>query len=295
MKSVTETGNIGGKKVLVRVDWSTSQVDKFRIDTSMPTIDYLLGAGAEVILATHGDTKDLGQFVPNGAKLLPNLRDNEGEEKNSASFAKELSKYADIYVNEAFSASHRKHASIVGVPKILPSYAGFRFIEEVNALSKAFNPPHPALLILGGAKIDTKLPLVKKFSKIADSIFIGGAMVKDALGFIHDEKVFFSNNPGELDADDKTLEVLREKISEAEFIVWNGPLGKYEDGYAKYTHGLAIMLAESGKEVIVGGGDTLAAIHELGLQNRFTFTSTGGGAMLDFLANETLPGIEALG
>jgi phosphoglycerate kinase len=300
MRSITEAGDLKGKRVLVRVDWNISEGDTFRIEASLPTINYLLEAGALVTLATHGNTAGLEAYVPAGAILLPNLRENPGEEANSEEFAKELAAQADIFVNEAFSVSHREHASVVGVPKFLPSYAGFRFMEEFEHLSKAFHPAHPFLLLLGGAKIDTKLPLVEKFSKIADTIFVGGAMAVKAneMGLQENYGVMFpTGDLAALDANEETLRLLRAKIIEAKFVVWNGPLGKHESGYTKYTNELAQALADAaqeGKEVIVGGGDTLAAIQSLHILDKFSFVSTAGGAMLDFLATGTLPGIEAL-
>lgn len=305
MKSIEEAGDLSGKRAFVRVDWNVPMkegqvLDTFRIESSMPTIALLKERGAEVIIATHlekGEMSALEQFVPAGAKLLPNLRENPGEEANSMEFAKELAAQADIYVNEAFSVSHREHASIVSLPKLLPSFAGLRLTEEVKNLSKAFYPKHPFLILLGGAKIETKLPLVEKFSNLADSIFIGGAMAAKAseMKLDSDPKIFFpTGDLAALDANDETLDILKEKISKANFIIWNGPLGKYEDGYTKYTYELAQALADSNAEVVVGGGDTLVAIKALSLFDKFSFVSTGGGAMLDFLAKGTLPGIEAL-
>ncbi len=307
MKSITEAQDLQGKRVLVRVDWNVpiingEVVDDFRIAKSLKTINYLIERGAKVILCTHLEPEDLSveplkKFVPEGAELLENLRRNAGEKANSDDFAKELAEHADIYVNDAFSVSHRDHASIVGVPKFLPSFAGFGLMDEVENLSKAFSPKRPFLFILGGAKFETKLPLVKKFQSIADSIFIAGANAKPAL------EMGFANVPnitlpvGDVSATDLTeenLEILKDKISKAEFVVWNGPLGKYEEGLKAGTLKLALILGESGKEVIVGGADTLAAIKELGIFDKFNFVSSGGGAMLDFLANSTLPGIEAL-
>ena len=301
MRIITEAGDLKGKRTLVRVDWNVSmQADKvldvFRIKTSMPSIDFLRQAGAKVILATHleaGSIENLRQFVPVGVELLQNLRDNPGEEANSEEFAEELAAKADVYVNEAFSVSHREHASIVGMPKLLPSFAGLRSGEEVKRLSKAFYPPHPFLLILGGAKSETKLPLVEKFLHVADTIFIGGTLAPKVS--IKSEKIVLpTGDLTALDANRETIENLKLKIENSKFIIWNGPLGKYESGYTKSTEDLAKALSESKAEVIIGGGDTLAAIAPLNLLNKFSFVSTGGGAMLDFLAHGTLPGIEAL-
>lgn len=306
MISIREAGDLSDKRVLVRVDWNVPMrgdlvVDDFRIRASMPTLERLKSAGARVSIATHmedGDssTEVLRRYVPEGVELLPNLRSNPGEMDNSPEFAAKLASGADIYVNEAFSASHRRHASIVGVSKILPSFMGLQFEQEVLNLSKAFNPAHPFLLILGGAKFETKLALVEKFLAIADHIHIAGAnAVKVSAELASHPKVTLPiGDIAALDADEANLTFLKQKIDEAAFVIWNGPLGKYEDGYTQGTESLAHMLALSGKEVIVGGADTLAVIKNLNLYDKFSFVSTGGGAMLDFLATGTLPGIEAL-
>lgn len=305
MKSISEAKDLKGKRVLVRVDWnvpiSESKVrDDFKIKKTFPTIEFLKSAEAEIILATHletGKIEDLIQYVPEGAELLPNLRENPGEEENSEKFAIELASKADIYVNEAFAVSHRNHASIVGVPKLIPGYAGINFSQEVSELSKAFSPAHPFLFILGGAKIETKMPLIEKFLNIADDIFVAGLIAKPFSETTLGKQPKISYPHGDitaLDIDDETIENLKVKIRNANFILWNGPVGKYENELKKGTLEIAKMIAESGKTSIVGGGDTLAAIQELGLLDKFTFVSTGGGAMLDFLANGTLPGIIAL-
>ncbi|HRH25362.1 MAG TPA: phosphoglycerate kinase [Parcubacteria group bacterium] len=307
MKSVREIGDISGKKVLVRVDWNVPLVDglvrdDLRIKRSLDTVNFLVEKGARVTLMTHLEPEErtvevLKHFLPTGVEMLENLRQNKGEKDNSEEFAKELASNQDYYVNEAFSASHREHASIVLVPKFLPSFAGLGFINEVENLSKAFSPKHPFLFILGGAKFETKLPLVKKFLNIADGIFIAGLNAKPAFEMGFDKEPKITLPIGDISAPDLTsenLDILNEKIENSEFIVWNGPLGKYEDGLKEGTLRLAQMLGNSGKEVVVGGADTLAAIKELDISDKFTFVSSGGGAMLDFLASGTLPGIEAL-
>lgn len=189
-------------------------------------------------------------------------------------------------------------------------------------MSTAFKPDHPFLFVLGGAKFSTKLPLVEKFISIADRVFVGGALANDFFreqgkdigsSMVSDEKLDLSSlvshpklllpvdgiSQGDaiMDAGMQTVELLRKEIEKAKYILWNGPLGAYETGYRSSTLQLAEMLAEAtrkGTKTIVGGGDTLATIAELKLENSFTFVSTGGGAMLDFLAKGTLPGIEAL-
>src|SRR3989338_9178138 len=170
MRSIEQIENLEGKRVLVRVEWNVriqdgQVLDEFRIKKSLPTLEFLKSRGAELIIAVHlepvtASMEPLKKYLPEGAELLENLRLNPGEEANDEEFAKALATKADIYVNEAFSVSHRQHASIVGVPKFLPSYAGVQFEGEVIELSKAFSPPKPVLLILGGVKFETKLPLV---------------------------------------------------------------------------------------------------------------------------------------
>jgi phosphoglycerate kinase len=349
--------------------------DDFRIRAALPTIDFLTNKGAVVILISHLESNDgenpslapiakhlekLGRTVTfikdvkhaheiieakmsekkvgsGMIVLLENLRFSDGEKDNDPTFAKELSSLADVYVNEAFPVSHRAHASIVGVPKFLPSYAGLQFEKEVSHLSNAFTPGHPFVFVLGGAKFDTKLPLIARFSTIADIIFLGGALGNDALlakgisvgaskissgnvdisamvsqpniivpidATIQDHSAKDIDAIGAkdaiLDAGPKTLALVGEKIRTAKFILWNGPLGPYEDGYVEGTKSVANMIADrtqadSSVVSMVGGGDTLAAIANLGIEDKFTFVSSGGGAMLDFLAKGTLPGIEALG
>jgi phosphoglycerate kinase len=354
MKSITTLtkADLEGKRVVLRLDLNVpvadgKVTDDFRIISALPTIKYLQDNGAQITVIAHCEANKegesctlkpaaglLGEHVPlefvqtieeakiyDGDKIvvIENLRQYEGEKRNEPTFAKELAFLGDIYVNEAFSVSHREHASIVGVPKLLPSYAGLQLEKEVTTLSKAFNPPHPFIFILGGAKFDTKLPLIEKFMDKADNIFIGGALANDILkasgtevkqSLVSSEIPDLSsviNNPklipvtdvvwdGEaiVDIGSETMRVVEEKVRDSAFVLWNGPLGHTEGGFEQATVSLAQAIADSKAESILGGGDTLSAIKSLGLLDHFTFISTGGGATLDFLANETLPGIEAL-
>ncbi|MBU6390121.1 phosphoglycerate kinase [Patescibacteria group bacterium] len=336
--------------------------DDFRLKRSIPTLSLLARSGTHTLLLGHlargeDDTislapvcRHLNNFFParfakdivearkalaeskNGEfVMLENTRRFTGEKENDESFARELASLGNIYVNEAFSVSHRPHASIVGVPKFLPHYAGSLFSEEVAHLARAFNPSRPFLFILAGAKFETKMPLVKKFIELADLVFVGGALANDLfrakgyevglskhaerdLGFadlVKNKKLTFPSDvtiasgavknpdrvlPSEriVDAGPATVAALSEKITQAKFALWNGTLGEYESGFGKETEALAKILAESSTESVVGGGDTLAAIAKLNLTEKFSFVSTGGGAMLEFLAKGTLPGIEAL-
>ncbi len=372
MKTLRDIENLNGVRVFLRLDLNLPikngvVMDDFRIRSVLPTIEHLRKGGAKIIIASHlevlegekatlapvvdafkkngvpvtfvKDYKKAFGLIEDGMKdgeciLLENLRDWEGEKKNNAKFAKELASLADIYVNEAFPVSHREHASIVGVPKLIPSYAGYQFEKEVEHLSKAFKPAHPFLFILAGAKFDTKIRLVNKFLAIADDIFIGGAIANDffrAKGYevgkstlskgdfdlnplLDQAKIILPTdvvdqdhklrNPEAISANDSMLDIgpesvktLGGKIKGAKFILWNGTLGYCEKGFPQATDIVAKMIVEAtknGATSIVGGGDTVAALNAADLESGFSFVSTAGGAMLDFLANGTLPGIEAL-
>lgn len=218
MKTLADIPNIEGARVLLRADFNVPikngvVVDDFRIRAALPTIGYLRSRGAKILIASHlevvdGEKATLEPIIPvlaklgieasfvrdyraapgllDGAKggdcfLLENLRDRDGEKKDDPAFAKELASLADIYVNDAFPVCHREHASIVGVPRYIPGYAGLQMQKEVENLSKAFSPSHPFLFVLGGAKFATKMPLLKKFLGLADSVFVGGALANDLL------------------------------------------------------------------------------------------------------------------
>ena len=265
--------------------------------------------------------------------LLENLRRDPREKTNDESFGKELASLADLYVNEAFPVSHRPHASVVGIPKFLPSFAGLRFAQEVKYLSAAFNPPKPFLFILGGAKFETKLPLIKKFITVADYVYVGGALANDLFKakslpvgdskvsgavdlseIVESKKIILPSDvivqngndiaeklPTEVGAGDKIFDAgpksvndLRLLLQKSAFVLWNGPLGNFELGFKEATIELAKLISESDTTSLIGGADTIAAISELHLEEKFGFISTGGGAMLDFLASGTLPGITAL-
>lgn len=351
LKSV-KNANVKGKKVLLRVDFNVpikngKVMDDFRIKRTLPTIEFLRRKGAKIILLSHltdGRAKSLrpvakylkinfissvlGKNVEqkiskmkNGeVLLLENIRSDKREEKNNRKFAKKLADLGDIYVNDAFSASHRNHASVTGVPKYLPSYIGFLFEEEFKNLKDAFKPRHPFLFILGGIKFSTKLGLLEKFSAIADKIFIGGALANnffwakkiniggslldkniDIKKFLRNPKIILpidvkKKNSVILDIGPLAIKELSLLIKESKFILWNGPLGSFEEkGFGKGTETAARLISQLGARSIIGGGDTIAAVKKAGIPlKRFSFVSTAGGAMLEFLAKGTLPGIEAL-
>ena len=315
--------DVKNKRVLVRCDFNVPLDDKgnilddFRIRRTLPTIDYLIKKGAKVILMSHLGSPDgkfvkelqlkpvsekLAELLGKKIELLENLRFDPGEESNDENFAKELAKKGDIYINDAFGACHRAHASIVGIPKYLPSGAGFLLEKEVLCLTRlSTNPSKPLVAIIGGAKIETKMKLIDKISEFADLVLVGGLIKKEIK-----EKNIKLKNPQKIvepvdeagegkDIGSKTIKLFKEKILQAKTIFWNGPLGKIEEKeFTAGTEELAKAIIESGAYSVVGGGETVEFINQLGFGEKFSHVSTGGGAMLAFLSGEKLPGLSAL-
>lgn len=369
MRKIQEVGNLKGRTALVRVDFNVplgadkkiESAEASRIEKSLETIKHLQKAGAKTILISHigRDKKDslrpvaeylkalldvtfvptweeaeisgiVGNISEGGIVMLENLRQKDGEEKNDPRFAEWLSSLADLYVNEAFSVCHRMHASVVGVPMYLQSYAGFGLQKEIESLQKVMKAPEaPFLFILGGAKMETKIPLIKKFEKIADEILIGGALANNffkAIGFevgkslidknVHVVEFFNKENIkipfdvlvktgrkdlASLEREDvivdlgpETIDAWKESVARAKTILWNGPLGLYEEGFDIGSKELLKAIAESKAFSVIGGGDTVKLVRDLKIEEKFSFVSTGGGAMLDYLSRGTLPGILAL-
>jgi len=370
MRSVKELKNLKGAYVLMRADFNvpllgTKVLDTIRIQAALPTIQLLRKKGARVVLISHigRDPKETLKpvasylkkhvplkFVPElfGKKvdaalsvmkegdvvLLENVRSDTREQEGEMSFARALAKYGDLYVNEAFPVSHREDASIVSIPKLLPAYAGLQFEKEIRELSKVLKPKRPFLFILGGAKAETKLPLLKRFLKEADTVFIGGILANDfiqAEGFsvgksvtdkkipslkplLKNEKLIVpldvvvlrngtrvevaiddvEKNDAIVDVGPASIALLEPVIKAAKLILWNGPMGWYEKGNTQGTEMLLSMLAKAKSETIIGGGDTSVLIERKKLADKFSFVSTGGGATLEYLAKGTLPGIKAL-
>lgn len=364
--------DLRGKRILLRLDLNVplehGEVrDAYRIEQSLHTVNWLRREGARIVIISHigkGTPEDTLKPIadhlnalfptiflsdlmsPENARvtegmqdgevvLVENLRHNKGEEENDPAFAAYLASLGDIYVNDAFSVSHRAHASVVGVPALLPHYAGFLMDAEVRRLSMVFTPEHPFVFILGGSKISTKMPLLKKFLSLADHVILGGAIVNNffkvaghEIGdsvydkdqteglepYLHNERLILPSDVvvknaagseirrvGDVHAGDMIVDVgpasikdLQSVIGGAKLIVWNGPLGYYEEGFTEGTRELLSLVAGSSATSIIGGGDTVALIRDMGALEQFSFVSTGGGAMLDYLSSETLPGIEAL-
>jgi len=227
--------------------------------------------------------------------MLENIRFDPREEENDADFARKLAELGDIYVNECFGSSHRRHVSLVGIPQHLPSYAGLGFTKEIDTLTKIReNPRRPLVFIVGGSKKD-KVKFVKKISSLADKILLGGKLMF-AEELEGTPKVQFPIDAVHIDdIGPQSVTLFCKSIKIAKTVVWVGPLGRFEeDKYSEGTKQVARCVIEGGAFSVAGGGDTLAALQKAGYRNQFNFCSTGGGALLDFLADGTLPGIEAL-
>ncbi len=272
--------------------------------------------------------KSVGDSKKGSIFVLENLRFFKGEAKNDKKFAQKLASLGDFYVNDAFAVSHRKNASIAAITEFLPSFAGLELEKEIKFLSKAMaKPKKPLVIILGGAKAHDKLGVLRYFKNKADCFLIGGAsantllfisgvdiksslMSKDKKDIKDLRRVLNYKNfiipadvkfRGEaiLDIGERTAAIFSEKIKNARTIIWSGPMGAFEEkGFSGGTLVVAKAIAGNKKAFsVVGGGETVTFLEKHGLNGinkNFSFVSTGGGAMLDFLAGKKLPGIEAL-
>lgn len=234
------------------------------------------------------------------ALLLENVRFYSGEEANDENFAKQLAENFDIFVNDAFSVCHRDQVSVTGITKNLPSFAGLRLQKEIEEMEKVKeNPAQPAVAIIGGAKIETKLPVIKFFEEKYDNVLVGGKIANEAI----DQKIIFSEKvilpedfiDNRLDIGLKTREKFSAIIKSAKTIIWNGPLGKFEEEkYAGGTQTVFESVIQSGAYTLVGGGETLEILEKNNAMNKIRFVSTGGGAMLEYLGGGKMPGIDVL-
>lgn len=356
--------------------------DDYRLQAGLETIAWLLSQKARLIIMTHlgspTNSKDqacsvkplarhLQKLLKHPVKYLPaivgplvrkevaklksgniifleNLRFNPGELNNDQKFAQELAALADIYVNDAFSVCHRDQASVSAIKKYLPSYAGLLLEKEILALKRVLRPKKPLVIIMGGAKISTKAPLIKKLYAQADKILLGGALANNFFKFQKLEigrslidsdsdkevKQFFKNKKlaakiilpldvvvktkeGEsflrklnaikktdqiLDIGPETISAYSQYIKTAATLIWNGPLGKFEEASFKQgTLSIARALAarSSGPAYgVVGGGETIEALKLSKMAEYIDWVSTGGGALLSYLAGERLPGLEKI-
>lgn len=309
-----------GKRIFVRVtlnmpfDEHGKLTDERRIRAALPTLAWLIDQGAAGLrLATHIgrpaeptpslSTKRLEPKLREliGEKfsrieLLENTRFDPRERADDVSFAQELMAGMDCYVNEAFPDCHRAHASLHAAAKLKPAFGGLNLMREIAELEKLKNQPkQPFVVVVGGAKVEDKLPLVEALLPIADKILVGGKV-----GFeitLEDRKLVKPvDSIDGFDIGPQTVELFKKELEGAKTVFWNGNLGKSEDpSFAHGTHAIAGFIASHGGYRVVGGGDTVRALDSFGLAGRFDFVSTGGGATLQFLAGKRLPGLEALG
>ena len=274
--------------------------------------------------------KQIADLKAGEVLLLGNLRFDPREKANDPAFAEALSKYADIYVNDGFAVSHRSDASVVAITKFLPSYAGLLLESEITSLGFLLNNPvSPFVVIIGGAKIKDKVSVIKYLSEKADRILLGGAVALtfmkakgEEIGHsleddsvlpecqellrLHSEKILLPIDsviePGQgkddfkiYDIGAKTRELYKSEIFGAESVFWNGNMGYTEDvRFTEGTRAIAMAMKENKSTTVVAGGDTVNFIDSNNLNDGFSFISTGGGAAMEFMAGQKLPGIEAL-
>ena len=361
-----DLGDITGKSVLLRTDFNVpihnGQIDDdLRIRAALPTIEWLVEHGANVTACSHlGRPKGkpdpqytmepvrvhLASLAPS-VGLLENLRFNAGEEKNDPEFVRELITGFDLYVNDAFGASHRAHASIVGPPQFLPSAAGRLLAKEVEVLtSLRTQPKRPFVAILGGAKVSDKLGVIEALLDTVDALIIGGGMcftflkakgysigaslceddmvdtcarLLDSAKPIHLPSDIVAMGPGGkigdpsvggdvrqlgvnipdgwmgLDIGPGTAAEFTDVILEAHTVLWNGPMGVFEDPrFEAGTRTVAHAVAETKAFTVIGGGDSASAVKHFGYDDKVDWVSTGGGAALELLEQGDLPGLVAL-
>jgi phosphoglycerate kinase len=312
-------------------------------------LEELLGIKVKVAKGVIGADIDLdcsGGLGPGDVLLLENVRFEPGETRNDQKLAEGLASFADIYVNDAFGAAHRAHASTEGVAHHIPAYAGLLLEKEVTELSRVVDSPqHPLVVVLGGAKVSDKVGVIDRFLEVADKILIGGAMcfsffraqgiaIGDSLS--DDESVEAARQAlakaeesecelllpvdlvlgREFDAGTETKEIdgtevpdgwmgldigprsrelYAEAVAGAGTVLWNGPMGAFElEPFAAGTRAVAEAVAKAAGTTVVGGGDSVAALKQFGLDERVDWVSTGGGASLELLEGKKLPGVEAL-
>jgi phosphoglycerate kinase len=369
LPTIERWGDLTGKRVLVRVDFNapvaeidgvTTLTDDFRLRSSLPTIDALIERGATVVLCTHFGRPDgrvderysvaplrraLDALRP-GIELLENLRFHPGEEANDHDFGASLTEGFDYYVNEAFGASHRAHASITVPPTLLPSAGGANLQREVATLLALLDEPaRPFIAVIGGAKVKDKLGIMKVLAAKADAVIVGGGMrytfaaseghrIGDSLfdaryvdecaellaggnilipvdsrglpagapfgpeGGPDDVADFGEEIPDGfegLDIGPLSIEIFTAALQGARTIMWNGPMGVFEDPrFGAGTEAVARAIAASPAVSVVGGGDSVAALASYQLESDVSFVSTGGGASLELVELGDLPGLRAL-
>jgi phosphoglycerate kinase len=293
---VTYLGRPGGK---IDLEFSLSQL--------VTDIEEIFGVKVKFVSDCIGEEvkKTVENLKGGEVALLENVRFYPGEGgiakgDYDPEFAEKLAAGFDLFVNETFSQSHRDQASVTGVTKFLPSYAGFWLQKEIENLDKVKNnPKHPAVAIIGGAKIETKLPVISKLAENYDHVLVGGKIANEAkdqnIGF--SEKVILPVDftGDRLDIGPETIKKFKEIIASAKTIVWNGPMGKFEETpYDTGTREILNAVLESDAFSVVGGGESVEVIEENNAMDKISFVSTGGGAMLEYMSGKELPGLVVL-
>jgi phosphoglycerate kinase len=315
MKSLKSI-NPEGKKFLVRCDLDVLNQDGeisdyYRLESSLKTLNFILENEGFAYICGHigktmepnekFSTKKLFSFYEknlkgNSFEIMENLRFDSREEKKDFSFATEISLGKDYYVNESFATSHRNHSSITLIPEILPSFIGIHFEEEIENLNYILEASHkPLVVIIGGAKVESKKPTIDKFLKLADYILVGGKLSFEESLKNQDKIILASDFKDNSDIGEETIKNFKKYIFEAKTIFWSGPLGKIEEEmYSQGTKKIVEYISKSGAYSVCGGGDTISFLEKNDLLHKFSFVSVGGSAMLEFLSSSTLIGLEAV-
>jgi phosphoglycerate kinase len=331
--------DVAGLRVLARVDFNVPLedgrvADDTRIRAALPTIELVLEQGAaQVVLMSHlgrphGEDPAcslkpvearLRELLPDErVRLLENTRFDPRETANDASYARELAAHGDLFVNDAFGSDHRAHASTVGVAELLPAYAGLLLLRELQELGSLFESPgSPFVAILGGAKVEDKIGVLRSLGERADDVLVGGKMAEEvdrdagyelpedvvaAAAFEPDAEsrvVAWDEVPAgwlALDIGPRTRDRYVARIAEARTVFWNGPMGVFEwPRFAEGTKAVAeAVAAADDARTVVGGGDSVRAVEELDVADRIGWISTGGGASLEFLEGKELPGVAVI-
>ena len=306
-----------GRSCLLRINLDIKEPNEknWRLQAVVPTIKYLLEHGSKIKILSHrgrpeGEDKELllapvmkilSKIVGQELDYLENVRFNSLEHKNDHQFAEELAKNGDFYVNDDFATSHRPHTSISAITSHLPSFAGLLLEKEVEVLTRVRDhPSQPLVIIIGGIKIADKAAAIDYLYDKTEAFLMGSAYIDQEDPTLQKEKVIIpsdwsTDNSHERDIGPQTIQQYQEVISGAKTIIWSGPVGLIE--LPKFRNGskaVAEAITKTDSFAIAGGGDTSRFLIEEGVADMFDFISTGGGAMLDFLANKELPGLEAL-
>ncbi|MCC6224398.1 MAG: phosphoglycerate kinase [Thermoleophilia bacterium] len=335
--------DVAGKRVLVRADLNVPLerrrvADDTRIRAALPTLRLLLERGAaEVVVCSHlgrpGGEDPAFAIAPVEARLrellpdprmrvLENTRFDPGETRNDPETAARLAAGSDLYVNDAFGSAHRAHASTEAVARLLPAYAGLLLERELRELVRLERPERPYVAIVGGAKVEDKLGVLRRLAELADALLVGGKMAAElaAQAPLHgraevllptDVVAASAFEPGAetrvvpadavpdgwlgLDIGPETRDAFAARIAAARTVFWNGPMGVFEwPRFAAGTRAVAEAVAACAGFTVVGGGDSVRAVEELGLTERIGWISTGGGASLELIEGRELPGVAAI-